>query len=101
VTSAFVLAQTAVTPLYGKLGDLYGRKRILQSAIDLFLAGSALCGQAHHAERLLDARRELLREALADETAHRNPEVTALLQRLARELCGEPPTAHAPTAVAA
>ena len=32
VTSAYLLAQTAVTPLYGKLGDLYGRKRILQSA---------------------------------------------------------------------
>jgi len=47
VTSAFLLAQTAVTPLYGKLGDLYGRKRILQSAVVLFLAGSALCGQAH------------------------------------------------------
>ncbi|HXB66242.1 MAG TPA: DHA2 family efflux MFS transporter permease subunit [Solirubrobacteraceae bacterium] len=46
VTSAFLLAQTAATPLYGKLGDLYGRKRILQSAILLFLAGSALCGQA-------------------------------------------------------
>ncbi|HTW41225.1 MAG TPA: MFS transporter [Solirubrobacteraceae bacterium] len=46
VTSAFLLAQTVVTPLYGKLGDLYGRKRILQSAVLLFLAGSALCGQA-------------------------------------------------------
>src|SRR3954463_4382453 len=44
VTSAYLLAQTAVTPLYGKLGDLYGRKRILQSAVVLFLAGSALCG---------------------------------------------------------
>ena len=46
VTSAFLLAQTAVTPIYGKLGDLYGRKRVLQSAIMLFLAGSALCGLA-------------------------------------------------------
>jgi EmrB/QacA subfamily drug resistance transporter len=46
VTSAFLLAQTAVTPIYGKLGDLYGRKRILQSAVILFLIGSALCGQA-------------------------------------------------------
>ena len=46
VTSAFLLAQTAVTPIYGKLGDLYGRKRILQSAVVLFLIGSALCGQA-------------------------------------------------------
>ena len=54
-----------------------------------------------HAERLLDARRELLREALADQTAHRNPEVTALLHRLARELCGEPPTAQTHAAVAA
>jgi EmrB/QacA subfamily drug resistance transporter len=46
VTSAFLLAQTAVTPLYGKFGDLFGRKRVLQSAVLLFLAGSALCGQA-------------------------------------------------------
>src|SRR4051794_23642645 len=46
VTSAFLLAQTAVTPVYGKLGDLYGRKRVLQTAVLLFLAGSALCGMA-------------------------------------------------------
>src|ERR671939_1810750 len=46
ITSAYLLAQTAVTPLYGKLGDLYGRKRILQTAVVLFLAGSALCGLA-------------------------------------------------------
>jgi MFS family permease len=39
VTSAFLLAQTAVTPVYGKLGDLYGRKRVLQSAIVLGSAG--------------------------------------------------------------
>ena len=44
VTSAFLLAQTAVTPVYGKLGDLYGRKLVLQSAVALFLVGSALCG---------------------------------------------------------
>ena len=46
VTSAYLLAQTAVTPLYGKLGDQLGRKRVLQSAIVLFLIGSGLCGQA-------------------------------------------------------
>src|SRR6185437_8320223 len=46
VTSAFLLAQTAVTPLYGKLGDQLGRKRMLQSAVVLFLIGSALCGLA-------------------------------------------------------
>jgi EmrB/QacA subfamily drug resistance transporter len=46
VASAYLLAQTAITPLYGKLGDLYGRKRILQGAVVLFLIGSALCGLA-------------------------------------------------------
>ena len=44
VVTAYLLAQTIVTPLYGKLGDLYGRKRVLQIAIVLFLVGSALCG---------------------------------------------------------
>ncbi len=56
VTSAFLLAQTAVTPLYGKLGDLYGRKRLLQSAVLLFLAGSALCGQAQSMTELIAFR---------------------------------------------
>jgi EmrB/QacA subfamily drug resistance transporter len=44
VVTAYLLAQTIVTPIYGKLGDLYGRKRVLQFAIVLFLVGSALCG---------------------------------------------------------
>src|SRR4051794_28585775 len=56
VTSAYLLAQTAVTPLYGKLGDLYGRKRVLQSAIVLFLAGSALCGLAASMDQLIAFR---------------------------------------------
>src|SRR2546423_14383311 len=56
VTSAYLLGQTAVIPLYGKLGDLYGRKRVLQSAIVLFLAGSALCGQAHSMTELIAFR---------------------------------------------
>jgi EmrB/QacA subfamily drug resistance transporter len=56
VTSAFLLAQTTVTPIYGKLGDLYGRKRVLQSAILVFLAGSALCGQAHDMTELIAFR---------------------------------------------
>jgi EmrB/QacA subfamily drug resistance transporter len=46
VVTAYLLAQTIVAPLYGKLGDLYGRKVILQSAIVLFLLGSVLCGIA-------------------------------------------------------
>ncbi len=56
VTSAFLLAQTAVTPIYGKLGDLYGRKRVLQSAIVLFLIGSALCGQSANMTELIAFR---------------------------------------------
>jgi EmrB/QacA subfamily drug resistance transporter len=44
VVTAYLLASTISQPLYGKLGDLYGRKRIFQSAIAIFLVGSALCG---------------------------------------------------------
>ncbi len=44
VVTAYLLAATVVGPLYGKLGDLYGRKVLLQSAIVIFLVGSALCG---------------------------------------------------------
>jgi len=46
VVTAYLLAQTVVTPLYGKLGDLYGRRVVLQSAIVIFLIGSALCGMS-------------------------------------------------------
>ena len=46
VVTAYLLAQTAVTPIYGKLGDLYGRKVVLQVALVVFLVGSALCGIA-------------------------------------------------------
>jgi EmrB/QacA subfamily drug resistance transporter len=44
IVTAYLLATTIVTPLYGKLGDLFGRKIVLQTAIALFLVGSALCG---------------------------------------------------------
>jgi EmrB/QacA subfamily drug resistance transporter len=56
VTSAFLLGQTAVTPIYGKLGDLYGRKRVLQSAVGVFLFGSVLCGQASSMTELIAFR---------------------------------------------
>jgi EmrB/QacA subfamily drug resistance transporter len=46
IVTAYLLATTIVTPLYGKLGDMLGRKIVLQSAIVLFLVGSALCGMS-------------------------------------------------------
>jgi EmrB/QacA subfamily drug resistance transporter len=56
VVTAYLLAVTVVTPLYGKLGDLYGRKRVLQGALTLFLVGSALCGLAQGMSELIAFR---------------------------------------------
>ena len=44
VVTAYVLASTITTPFYGKLGDMYGRKKFFISAIIIFLVGSALSG---------------------------------------------------------
>jgi MFS family permease len=44
VVTAYLLTSTAATPIWGKLSDLYGRRRIFQLAIGIFLVGSALCG---------------------------------------------------------
>ncbi|ALW89031.1 MDR family MFS transporter [Deinococcus actinosclerus] len=44
VTTAYLLTNTALVPIYGKLSDLYGRKPILMIGIVIFLIGSALCG---------------------------------------------------------
>src|SRR4051812_40873015 len=51
--TAYLLAQTVVAPLYGKLGDLYGRKGVLQSATVLFLIGSVLCGMSRNMTQLI------------------------------------------------
>ena len=56
IVTAYMLATTIVTPLYGKLGDLFGRKVVLQSAIVLFLVGSALCGLAGSMGQLIAFR---------------------------------------------
>ncbi len=56
VVTAYLLAITAVTPLYGKLGDLYGRKIVLQGALVIFLIGSALCGLAQGMTELIAFR---------------------------------------------
>jgi len=46
VVTAYVLGMTVSTPIWGKIGDLYGRKPIFLTAIVIFLVGSALCGAA-------------------------------------------------------
>lgn len=53
VVTAYILTSTIVVPLYGKFGDLFGRKRVLQIAIVLFLLGSALCGVAQNMTQLV------------------------------------------------
>jgi EmrB/QacA subfamily drug resistance transporter len=56
VVTAYVLASTVTTPLYGKLGDLYGRKRLLMIAIVVFLIGSALSGMSQTMGELITFR---------------------------------------------
>ncbi|MDQ0748117.1 EmrB/QacA subfamily drug resistance transporter [Streptomyces africanus] len=56
VVTAYLLAATAATPLWGKLGDQYGRKRLFQTAIVIFLVGSALCGTAQDMTQLIAFR---------------------------------------------
>src|ERR1700723_222592 len=56
VVTAYVLASTITTPLYGKLGDLYGRKRLLMTAIIIFLIGSALSGLSQSMDQLIAFR---------------------------------------------
>ena len=46
VTTAFLITSTVAAPLFGKLSDIYGRKRLFMIAIVIFVAGSALCGLA-------------------------------------------------------
>jgi EmrB/QacA subfamily drug resistance transporter len=56
VVVAYLLAATVSTPLWGKLGDQYGRKRFFQAAIVIFLAGSALSGLSHTMAELIAFR---------------------------------------------
>lgn len=53
VVTAYILSSTIAVPLYGKFGDQFGRKRVLQIAIALFLLGSALCGLAQNMTQLV------------------------------------------------
>ncbi len=53
VVTAYMLASTITTPLAGKLGDLYGRKVVLQTALAVFLVGSVLCGLSQNMTELI------------------------------------------------
>lgn len=56
VVTAYILSSTVVAPLYGKLGDLYGRRVMVFVSVGLFILGSALCGLAGSMGFLIFAR---------------------------------------------
>src|SRR3954447_7695791 len=56
LVTAYVVAATAATPLWGKLGDRHGHKRMLQTSLALFVATSALCGAAQDMTQLIVVR---------------------------------------------
>jgi len=56
VVTAYLLAATASTPIWGKIGDLYGRKSVFLVTIVIFLVGSALCGLAQNMGELIAFR---------------------------------------------
>ncbi|MBW8880946.1 MAG: MFS transporter [Asticcacaulis sp.] len=56
MVTAYLLSSTVVTPLYGKLADIIGRRTTILSAIVIFLLGSALCGLARDMYMLIAAR---------------------------------------------
>jgi EmrB/QacA subfamily drug resistance transporter len=56
VVTAYILTATISTPLWGKLGDLYGRKKLFQAAIIIFLIGSALSGLSRDMSELIGFR---------------------------------------------
>ncbi len=56
VVTAYLLSSTVSTPLWGKLGDQYGRKNFFQASIVIFVLGSALCGLSHTMTELIAFR---------------------------------------------
>ena len=53
VATSYLLTSAIATPLYGKISDMFGRKKIFQSAIIIFLIGSALCGISQNIDQLI------------------------------------------------
>ena len=56
VSTAYILSSTLVMPIYGKLGDLIGRKRLLMAALTLYAAGKVVCGVAVNMGMLISGR---------------------------------------------
>ena len=56
VVTAYLLTATVSTPLWGRISDLYGRKRLFQAAIAIFLVGSALSGLSQSLDELIGFR---------------------------------------------
>lgn len=56
VATAYLLTSAIATPLFGKISDQFGRKKIFMSAIVLFLVGSALCGISQNMDQLVAFR---------------------------------------------
>jgi EmrB/QacA subfamily drug resistance transporter len=56
IVTAYLVASTVTVPLYGKLGDLHGRRRMFVVAIGIFLVGSLLCALAQDISQLVAAR---------------------------------------------
>src|ERR1700744_3589176 len=56
VVTSYLLASTIVTALVGRLGDLYGRKRVFQAAVVFFVVGSISCGLAQSMAMLVASR---------------------------------------------
>ena len=56
IISAYLLTSTAMTPIYGKLSDIYGRRKLLLVGLAIFAAASALCALAQTLPQLVAAR---------------------------------------------
>jgi EmrB/QacA subfamily drug resistance transporter len=56
VVTSYLLASTIITALAGRLGDLFGRKRVFQAAVTFFAVGSVLCGSSQSMAMLIGAR---------------------------------------------
>src|SRR5919201_5519453 len=56
VVTAYLVSSTVTVPLYGKLSDLYGRRRLFVVSISIFVAGSALCAAAQTLGQLVAMR---------------------------------------------